>query len=158
MTLPEVIWAVSGKAKIFWSSEPALLTTVMILSICEAEKLKQERSREEAIGREDVDTLMKLKFIIICYLVLSAWNTLPPETLLPIFTSLPRNFYLFFKTLTQVLPPLSLSILRSRFPLSLPPLLPSPSLGLHLPGTQMPSSRVICFAKILFWFDKLWPG
>lgn len=101
---------------------------------------------------------MKLNFIIICNLILSAWNTLLPESLLPSSTSLPRNFYLFFKTLTQISPPLSLSILRSNFPLSLPPLLPSPSLGLYLPGTQMPSSRVICFAKILFRFDKLWAG
>lgn len=39
----------------------------------------------------------------------------------------------------------------------LPLLLPPPT-GLHLPGPQMPSSQVICFAKILFRFDKPWLG
>lgn len=51
-----------------------------------------------------------------------------------------------------------LPVLTSNFPLSAPPLLLPPPTGLHLPGPQMPSSQVICFAKILFWFDKLWRG
>lgn len=51
-----------------------------------------------------------------------------------------------------------LSVLTSNFPLSSPPLLLPPPTGLRLPGPQMPSSQVICFAKILFWFDKLWRG
>ena len=54
--------------------------------------------------------------------------------------------------------PPSLHVLTSNFPLSSLPLLLPPPTGLHLPGPQMPSSQVICFAKILFWFDKLWPG
>ena len=116
---------------------------------------RKERVCEEAKGRGDVDTL--IHFIIVYNLVISAWNILNPEHLLPTPTSLPKNFYLFFKTLTQMSPPWTLSILRSSFPLSSPPLLPPPP-GLHPPGPQMPSSQVICFAKILFRFDKLWPS
>lgn len=71
--------------------------------------------------------------------------------------SLNQGFCLYIKHLSPhaTLPLKLLSIILCQegcflSPHSHPSTLLPPSIGLHLPNSQMPSSQVVCFAKILF--------